>query len=84
MSTSAHSAQVTEDLGADAGFHISAAHERKLNGFARRLRLFGNQQGTTTIGTTNYEICVGTCGYTVVSVDGVRNKCLEELDGAKS
>lgn len=68
MKPAAHTAQVTEDLGRHVP--ISAAHVRKLEGFARRLRLFAKQQGTTTIGTTSYEIKVDATGYLVVAVNG--------------
>ncbi len=73
-----HAPHDGNDLGIDAGFQISKAHERKLAAFARRLRLFAKTNGTTTIVTTNYEIQVDKLGYTILSVNGVRNKCLED------
>lgn len=64
------------DLG--AGFVITKPVERKLEGFARRLRLFGKAQGATNIGADSWEIQVGAAGYTVLSKNGKRNPCLEE------
>lgn len=66
------------NLGEAAGFNITKPVERKLVAFARRLRLHGNQKGSTNIGADRYEIFAGPGGFTVLSVNGKPNKCLEE------
>ena len=56
---------------------ISADHLRKLEAFARRLRMNGKESGSTNLGPTHYQIRLNgaTTEFTVLAVNG---KPLEE------
>lgn len=64
-------------IDGDAEFLITKPIERKLEGFARRLRAFGNTKGATNIGADRWEIQVDATSYTVLSKNGKANPALE-------
>lgn len=55
---------------AEFKFQITKPVERKLDAFARRLRLMGNSKGSTSIGADSWAITVDANGYTVLSKNG--------------